>query len=185
MTMINMNTPNNKKQFDANLWLENSKPLDKKQIRAIKMQLHLMYIGFTYSNWAKSGTKLGTAKQMALTQIESFIHTFEQNGKTNAVVAEMKRQFDALKKKAAESIMKNPKSSESLMPPKLASKYKQHGQNLADASMKKLREFVEADKTKVVENEKQVESAQQQITKPQMLSLSQIMLIRLQQRQAA
>lgn len=182
MTVININTPNKKNHFDANLWLENSKPLDKKQVRAIKMQLHLMYMGFTYSNWAKHGTKLGTAKQMALNQIESFIQTFE--GKNNAVVAEMKRQFDALKKKAAESIMKNPKSSESLMPPKLAEKYRQNGQNLAEASMKQLREFVKTDKTKVIENEKQVESAQKQITKPQMLSLSQIMLIRLQ-RQAA
>ena len=185
MTVINMNTPN-KNHFDANLWLENSKPLDKKQVRVIKMQLHLMYMGLTFSNWAKQGTKLGTAKQMALTQIESFIKTFEQDGKNNAVVAELKHQFAKLKKKAAESIMKNPKSSESMMPPKLASKYKQHGQNLADISMKQLREFVKADKTKVVENEKQVESAKQQITKPQILSLNQIMLIRLQQeRQAA
>ena len=70
------------------------------------------------------------------------------------------------------------------MPPKLAEKYRQNGQHLADASMKQLREFVKTDKTKVIENEKQVESAQQQITKPQTLSLSQIMLIRLQ-RQAA
>ena len=183
MTVINMNTPNYKKQFDPELWLENSKPLDSKKVRNIRMQLNLMYMGFVYSNWAKSGTKLGTAKQTALNQIDTFIQTFEQNGKNNAVVQEMKRQFAKLKQSAARNIMMS-KSSENVLPQKYAAQYRQSGEKLAQHGMNYLRRYVMSDKTKTDQNAKQLENEQKQIHPTQVLSLAQIMALRLQ-RQAA
>lgn len=183
MTQDFTNTPNNQKQFNPELFLQNAMPLNKKQKQAIKQQIGMMYNGLVLANWANAGTKLGTAKYKALEQLESFAKTLQQTGKTdgaksatiandnnNAVVNEVARIVSILKKKISEQIMTS-KSSEQILSPKLAQKYKMHGEQLATISMRELRKMANDDKQRVQTNEKQIQKFQQ----PQQILLWRIM----------
>ena len=51
------------------------KQLSKEAIEQIKKDYYKMYYGLTSVNWSKKGTKLGTAWQKALEQMEAYIKT--------------------------------------------------------------------------------------------------------------
>ena len=50
-------------------------PLNVEEIKKLEKDYRTMFIGFTSINWSKPGTKLGTAWQKALSQMESYIKT--------------------------------------------------------------------------------------------------------------
>lgn len=167
------------------LFLKNNMPLNNQHKKMIKQQIDLMYKGLVLTNWAKTGTKLGTAKFKALEQLETFAKTLQGTVKTpgnnlanqhtnqnnnNAVVNEVARAVSILKKKISEQIMKS-KSSEQVLSPTLAPKYKPHGEKLAQTAMQELRKMANADKQRVLVSEKQVQKFQQ----PQQILLLRIM----------
>lgn len=161
------------KKYSPEKWLLNAMPLTEKQKQNIKTQIELMYKGLTLVNWAKHGTKLGTAKLKALEQVETFAKTLDDNKKqnnNNAVVAEISRTVAELKKKISKQIMES-KTSEMTVPEKLAEKYKEHGTGLAETNMRDLRKLVTQDSKRVQTNEKQAN----QFTQPNQILLWQIM----------
>ncbi len=163
------------KKYNPEKWLLNAMPLTDKQKSIIQTQLKLMYQGLTLANWAKQGTKLGTAKLKALEQIETFAKTLgntPQNN-NNAVVAEISRIVTEFKKKISKNIMES-KTSEMTVPEKLAQKYKQDGESLAGLSIQQLRELVKQDNRRVQTNEKQANK----FAKPNQILLMQIMALR-------
>lgn len=174
------------KKYNPEKWLLNAMPLTDKQKNIIQTQLKLMYQGLTLANWAKQGTKLGTAKLKALEQIETFAKTLMNDSKTNneklpnvnqgnnnAVVNEIARVVSELKKKISKHIMES-KTSEMTAPEKLAQKYKQDGESLAGLSIQQLRELVKQDNRRVQTNEKQANK----FAKPNQILLMQIMALR-------
>lgn len=164
------------KKYNPEKWLLNAMPLTEKQKQNIKTQIELMYKGLTLVNWAKHGTKLGTAKLKALEQVETFAKTLDDNKKqnnNNAVVAEISRTVAELKKKISKQIMES-KTSEMTVPEKLAEKYKEHGTGLAETNMRDLRKLVTQDSKRVQTNEKQAK----QFTNPNQILLMQIMALR-------
>lgn len=168
------------KKYNPEKWLLNAMPLTDKQKNIIQTQLKLMYQGLTLANWAKQGTKLGTAKLKALEQIETFAKTLGDTkpGNTpqnnnNAVVAEISRVVAEFKKKISKNIMES-KTSEMTVPEKLAQKYKQDGESLAGLSIQQLRELVKQDNRRVQTNEKQANK----FAKPNQILLMQIMALR-------
>ena len=171
------------KKYNPEKWLLNAMPLTEKQKQNIKTQIELMYKGLTLVNWAKHGTKLGTAKLKALEQVETFAKTLMNDSKTNneklpnvnqgnnnAVVNEIARVVSELKKKISKQIMES-KTSEMTVPEKLAEKYKEHGTGLAETNMRDLRKLVTQDSKRVQTNEKQAN----QFTQPNQILLWQIM----------
>ncbi len=164
------------KKYNPEKWLLNAMPLTEKQKQNIKTQIELMYKGLTLVNWAKRGTKLGTAKLKALEQVETFAQTLDDNKKqnnNNAVVAEISRTVAELKKKISKQIMES-KTSEMTVPEKLAEKYKEHGTGLAETNMRDLRKLVMQDSKRVQTNEKQANK----FAKPNQILLMQIMALR-------
>ena len=77
----------------------------------VKQHLDNMYIGLVFTYWSKDSTKMGTAKQKALQQMQSFAQTIDAQ---NPVAHEIKSQVAILSKSVSKQIMTD-KSSEMIL----------------------------------------------------------------------
>ena len=157
MTQQIKNTPEFKKNIHAVLGLTSVKQLTNEQKKKIKQNLHKMYIGLVFANWAsRENTKLGTAKQKALEQIESFVKTMSDEKQKNAVAYEIAQQFAQLKKFASKQIMQS-STSELTLDKDVLSPYKAFGEKMTHDNMRTLREMFKQEQEKVKENNNTVE----------------------------
>ena len=104
-----------------------------------KQYLHNMYVGFVFVNWSNDNTKLGTAKQKALTQMQSFAKTIDKN---NLKVRDVNGQIDEMSRSVSKQIMTD-KSSEMVLDKKLAPQYRSFGERQIAQSKKALTDILQ------------------------------------------
>ncbi len=180
MTQQIKNTPEFKKNIHAVLGLTSVKQLTNEQKKKIKQNLHKMYVGLVFANWAScENTKLGTAKQKALEQIESFVKTMSDDKQKNAVAYEIAQQFAQLKKFASKQIMQS-STSELTLDKDVLSPYKAFGEKMTHDNMRTLREMFKQEQEKVKENNNTVEKQ----AKPNQAVLLQFLMAQQMQKAA-
>ena len=105
----------------------------------VKQQLHNMYIGFVYINWAnKENTQLGTAKQKALQQMKTFAQTIENK---SPVAHEIQSNVNDMSRIISRQIMTD-KSSEFVLDKKQAGQYRAFGERQVTQSKQMLNSLV-------------------------------------------
>lgn len=106
----------------------------------MQQNLMMMYMGLVFRNWADGkGTKLGTAKQKALQQLDSYAKAFQQNKENNnAKVKELTQQIAMLKKSVSKQIMES-KDSEFVMDEKKKPKFLLRGEQMVQQGMNAIR----------------------------------------------
>lgn len=110
----------------------------------VKQQLHNMYVGLVCVNWAnRDGTKLGTAKQKALQQMQSFAKTVD---KKNPMAKEISANVDQMSKSVSKQIMTD-KSSELTLDKHQAAEYKSFGERQVQQSKQALTKAIQNTKT--------------------------------------
>lgn len=180
MTQQIKNTPEFKKNIHAVLGLTSVKQLTNEQKKKIKQNLHKMYVGLVFANWAsRENTKLGTAKQKALEQIESFVKTMSDDKQKNAVAYEIAQQFAQLKKFASKQIMQS-STSELTLDKDVLSPYRAFGEKMTHDNMRTLREMFKQEQEKVKENNNTVEKQ----AKPNQAVLLQFLMAQQMQKAA-
>ena len=104
----------------------------------VKQQMHNMYVGLVFTYWSGNGVKLGTAKQKALQQMQSFAKTIDKN---STVSREINNVSATMSKSVSKQIMMD-KSSEMLVDKAQAPKYKKFGENLVAQSKQSLNDMI-------------------------------------------
>ena len=85
--------------------LQPKQKLSEAVIKQIKSHYYDMFIGFTSINWSKPGTKLGSAWQKALSQMDSYIKT-KAKVLNNPVYEQLVKYHAVFVKRQSEHIMK-------------------------------------------------------------------------------
>jgi hypothetical protein len=99
--------------------------LSRETIKQIEKDYYDMFIGFTSVNWAKPGTRLGTAWQKALTQMATYIKT-KSNVPNNPVYKCLVDIHKKFSKRISEHIMKcRGRESETVLPERLRKQFAQ------------------------------------------------------------
>ena len=101
-------------------------------------QLSNMYAGLVCIHWAKDNTKMGTAKQKALMQMQSFSKTVDAK---NPVARTIRSEINEMTKSVSKQIMTN-KSSEMVLDKKQAAQYKSFGERQVADSKKALNNMI-------------------------------------------
>lgn len=116
-------------------------PLNVEEIKKLEKDYRTMFIGFTSINWSKPGTKLGTAWQKALSQMESYIKT--KSKIINHPVYEQLMKYHAMfSKKQSEHIMKcQGRESETVLTKDLQKVFLDDGTKMASNGKKALDSF--------------------------------------------
>jgi hypothetical protein len=104
----------------------------------IKQQLHCMYIGLVFTYWSGNNVKMGTAKQKALQQMQSFSQTID---KKNPVAQNITNQVNEMSRTVSKQIMTDA-SSEMVLDRKQAQQYKSFGERQVAASNKALQDII-------------------------------------------
>jgi len=105
-----------------------------------KQQINNMYIGLVFTYWAEKDTKLGTAKQKALMQMQSFSKTIDEKNPISREVLNNVRQMTA---SVSKQIMTD-KSSEMVLDKSHAPQYKDFGMNQVTKSKQVLNQMIKS-----------------------------------------
>ena len=104
----------------------------------VKQQMHNMYVGLVFTYWSDDGVKLGTAKQKALQQMQSFAKTIGKNSPVSREISDISAEMS---KSISKQIMMD-KSSELVVDKAQAPKYKKFGENLVTTSKQALNDMI-------------------------------------------
>ena len=107
-------------------------------MKSVKQQLHNMYVGLVFTYWSKEGTSLGTAKQKALQQMQSFSKTID---KKNPVAQQIAQNVNDMTRNVSKQIMTD-KSSNIVLDKKQAPQYEAFGKRQVEQSKKTLNDIV-------------------------------------------
>ena len=107
-------------------------------MKNVKQQLHSMYVGLVFTYWSKEGTSLGTAKQKALQQMQSFSKTID---KKNPVAQQIAQNVNEMTRNVSKQIMTD-RSSNIVLDKKQAPQYEAFGKRQVEQSKKTLNDIV-------------------------------------------
>jgi len=105
----------------------------------MKLHLHNMYIGLVCTYWAQHDTKMGTAKQKALQQMQSFSKTIDEK---NPMSREITNRVSEMSRDVSKQIMTD-KSSELVLDEKLSKQYKSFGERQIAQSKERLNNMIQ------------------------------------------